>query len=37
MLHARELEFEHPQSGQRLRFEQDMPLDMQTVLASLRG
>ncbi len=37
MLHARELSFEHPGSGQRLSFEQPMPPDMQAVLASLRG
>jgi 23S rRNA pseudouridine1911/1915/1917 synthase len=36
MLHARELSFEHPSSGQRLSFEQPMPQDMQAVLASLR-
>lgn len=37
MLHARELEFDHPQTGERVRFEQAMPPDMQTVLESLRG
>jgi 23S rRNA pseudouridine1911/1915/1917 synthase len=37
MLHARELEFEHPQTAARVRFEQAMPLDMQTMLESLRG
>ena len=37
MLHARELSFEHPSSGERLQFEQAMPADMQTVLASLRA
>lgn len=36
MLHARELSFEHPQSGERLSFERPMPADMQTVLAALR-
>ena len=36
MLHARELSFEHPSSGQRLSFEQPLPADMQAVLASLR-
>lgn len=36
MLHARELSFEHPSTGQRLEFEQAMPADMQAVLTSLR-
>lgn len=36
MLHARELSFEHPSTGQALHFEQRMPADMQAVLASLR-
>jgi 23S rRNA pseudouridine1911/1915/1917 synthase len=36
MLHARELSFEHPSTGQRLSFEQHMPEDMQAVLASLK-
>jgi 23S rRNA pseudouridine1911/1915/1917 synthase len=36
MLHARELSFEHPNSGERLRFEQPMPPDMQAVLAQLK-
>ena len=36
MLHARELAFEHPSTGQRLSFEQPMPQDMQAVLVSLR-
>lgn len=37
MLHARELEFDHPQTGERVRFEQAMPPDMQAMLESLRG
>jgi 23S rRNA pseudouridine1911/1915/1917 synthase len=37
MLHARELELDHPQTGERLRFEQPMPADMQALLESLRG
>lgn len=37
MLHARELEFEHPSTGERLRFEQALPADMQAVLERLRG
>jgi 23S rRNA pseudouridine1911/1915/1917 synthase len=37
MLHARELAFDHPTTGQRLSFEQPMPADMQGVLAGLRG
>jgi 23S rRNA pseudouridine1911/1915/1917 synthase len=37
MLHARELSFEHPSTGQPLKFEQAMPQDMQSVLASLRA
>lgn len=36
MLHARELQFDHPQTGQRLSFERPMPPDMQAVLATLR-
>jgi 23S rRNA pseudouridine1911/1915/1917 synthase len=36
MLHARELAFEHPNTGQRLEFERPMPPDMLAVLASLR-
>jgi len=36
MLHARELSFEHPSTGQRLEFSQAMPQDMQSVLAALR-
>lgn len=37
MLHARELAFEHPSTGQQLSFEQRVPADMQAVLATLRG
>ena len=36
MLHARELAFDHPQSGARLSFERPLPADMQAVLARLR-
>ncbi len=36
MLHARELGFEHPSTGQRLRFEQAIPADMQAVYETLR-
>src|SRR5258706_11944302 len=36
MLHARELAFDHPSSGQRLTFETPLPQDMQAVLATLR-
>jgi 23S rRNA pseudouridine1911/1915/1917 synthase len=36
MLHARELELDHPQTGQRVHFEQPLPADMQAVLDSLR-
>jgi 23S rRNA pseudouridine1911/1915/1917 synthase len=36
MLHARELGFEHPQTGERLRFEQPMPDDMRSVYELLR-
>jgi 23S rRNA pseudouridine1911/1915/1917 synthase len=36
MLHARELAFEHPNSGERLSFEQPLPSDMQAVLAQLK-
>lgn len=37
MLHARELSFDHPTTGQRLEFERPPPADMQAVLASLRA
>lgn len=37
MLHARELSFDHPTTGQRLDFERPLPADMQAVLASLRA
>jgi 23S rRNA pseudouridine1911/1915/1917 synthase len=36
MLHARQLAFDHPTSGERLSFETVMPQDMQAVLATLR-
>ena len=36
MLHARELAFDHPTTGERLSFEQAMPADMQAVLTALR-
>jgi 23S rRNA pseudouridine1911/1915/1917 synthase len=36
MLHARELGFAHPASGEPLRFEEPMPDDMRLVLESLR-
>jgi 23S rRNA pseudouridine1911/1915/1917 synthase len=36
MLHACELELDHPQTGQRVHFEQPVPADMQALLASLR-
>jgi len=36
MLHARELAFDHPNTGERLSFETPTPQDMQSVLASLR-
>jgi 23S rRNA pseudouridine1911/1915/1917 synthase len=36
MLHARELELDHPQTGQRVHFEQPLPADMQALLTSLR-
>jgi 23S rRNA pseudouridine1911/1915/1917 synthase len=35
MLHARELSFDHPQSGERVSFEQPLPDDMQRVIAEL--
>jgi len=37
MLHACELGFEHPSSGQELHFEEPLPADMERVLTSLRG
>jgi 23S rRNA pseudouridine1911/1915/1917 synthase len=36
MLHAASLAFNHPGTGQRLRFEADMPADMRKVLDRLR-
>jgi 23S rRNA pseudouridine1911/1915/1917 synthase len=36
MLHARELSFDHPNTGQRLEFTQAIPRDMQAVLSALR-
>jgi 23S rRNA pseudouridine1911/1915/1917 synthase len=36
MLHACELAFDHPHTGQRLSFEQAIPADMQAVLIALR-
>jgi 23S rRNA pseudouridine1911/1915/1917 synthase len=37
MLHAEQLGFQHPVSGEPLHFEEPMPADMVTVLAALRG
>jgi 23S rRNA pseudouridine1911/1915/1917 synthase len=37
MLHAAELGFEHPVTGEQLRWEQPMPADMRAVLERLRG
>jgi 23S rRNA pseudouridine1911/1915/1917 synthase len=36
MLHAFELAFEHPQTGELLRFERPLPADMQAALTTLR-
>ena len=36
MLHARELDFEHPSTGERVHFEQPLPADFESTLASLR-
>jgi 23S rRNA pseudouridine1911/1915/1917 synthase len=36
MLHAAELGFVHPQTGQKLHFEEPMPEDMASVLAALK-
>jgi 23S rRNA pseudouridine1911/1915/1917 synthase len=36
-LHAAVLEFDHPRTGERLRFETAPPSDMQSLLAALRG
>ncbi|HWM88443.1 MAG TPA: pseudouridine synthase, partial [Kofleriaceae bacterium] len=36
-LHATLLEFEHPRTGERLRFETAPPADMQAVIDELRG
>ncbi|HEX3620722.1 MAG TPA: RluA family pseudouridine synthase [Acidimicrobiales bacterium] len=35
-LHAAELAFDHPGTGERCRFESPLPTDLETVLASLR-
>jgi len=37
MLHAAELGFEHPITGEALHFEMPMPADMQRLLVTLRG
>jgi 23S rRNA pseudouridine1911/1915/1917 synthase len=37
MLHAQELSFEHPNTGQRLELSQPLPADFAAVLAGLRG
>jgi 23S rRNA pseudouridine1911/1915/1917 synthase len=36
-LHAAELGFEHPVSGERLRFAASLPRDMADLLVALRG
>jgi 23S rRNA pseudouridine1911/1915/1917 synthase len=36
-LHAAELAFTHPASGERLRFESPLPADLEALLAHLRG
>lgn len=36
MLHATELAFDHPRTGERVRFEQRPPADFETALATLR-
>lgn len=36
-LHAAELGFEHPLSGEILRFQSDLPVDIAALLSSLRG
>lgn len=36
-LHARTLEFEHPLTGKRMKFESALPSDMETVLAKWRN
>jgi 23S rRNA pseudouridine1911/1915/1917 synthase len=37
LLHAAELGFDHPETGERLRFEQPLPEDLQRALAAARG
>jgi 23S rRNA pseudouridine1911/1915/1917 synthase len=37
MLHALRLEFDHPRTGERMRFESPMPEDMREVLRELGG
>ncbi len=36
-LHAAVLEFDHPASGERVKFESPMPADMSALLEWLRG
>jgi 23S rRNA pseudouridine1911/1915/1917 synthase len=37
MLHARTLGFEHPRTGERLRFEREPPADFRATLEALGG
>ena len=36
-LHSQELEFTHPRTGERLRFEAGLPEDMQKIITRLRN
>jgi 23S rRNA pseudouridine1911/1915/1917 synthase len=36
-LHATELEFEHPVTGQRLHFDMELPQDLELFVARLRA
>jgi len=35
-LHASELAFDHPASGERMRFESELPVGLRNVMAKLR-
>jgi 23S rRNA-/tRNA-specific pseudouridylate synthase len=35
-LHAAKLEFDHPATGERMRFESELPIGLQQILAKLR-
>jgi len=37
MLHAQQLGFDHPQTGNHLEFSAPLPLDMERILAQLKN